>query len=871
MASFSINEQSEIKWINPQLNELIIPNGVVGITKSASFFNRIKRIVIPETFERFDPFFFRRSCLEFISVDEKNPFFAVVDGVLYNKGLTSLLYMPSNYGFRKIVNGVRRIEDYAFCDTTSLEIPSSVEEISINAFERCHRLREINVDISNPFFSSVEGLLYNKNATKLIRFPEDSDIIGLTNETIIEIGEKAFGGCKKFESLLCPKLSILGKDAFYGCSSLTKVIIPNTVHEIPEGTFSECKQLKELLIPDSISFIGESAFSGCKSLHEITLPEGVDIIPNYLFAGCKSLDSLVIPSKVVSIGVKAFSDCSSLNELLLPKTVESIGDEAFSSCSSLSCIDIGNVSSLGHNCFSACHNLKSIIVGPKSSYVVSFDDGALYSRDLKQLIKVPQALFSGYDSSKENARHLLVPNSVKEIAAYAVEGCKYISSITLPEQLDCIHEGTFSGCSSLSEIDIPRRVRFIGKNAFRQCTSIEQVDIPDSVLEVGEYAFDGCSKLKSIDIPGSVSKIGSYAFRGCSDLQYVVLPQSISSINDYLFSNCLLLKKVDIPSAVSEIGEGAFCGCVSLRSIQLPSRLAVLSHNAFGSCSSLETISIPEGVNSVSSCAFDNCSKLKTVIFPDKLKSIGNRAFNGCKSLETIEFPETLESIDSFAFHDAGLIKVFITRNVKSIGEHAFCNCPIEEYSVDLDNPLYFSRDNVLYERINDNDIRLLKCSTSNPGPEFEVPDDVVEIGACAFKGCSQYENIVFNNKVSSFGEQQTFAKCNSLSTFIIPRQIASIPRLCFAKCSSLKSLVIPDRESLWIEEEAFSGCENLHEIHIGLRDLTGVIVFPDAFQDAIYETCILYVPAGTRWMYRHHEDFGAFKLIEIDGMTLDS
>lgn len=127
----------------------------------------------------------------------------------------------------------------------------------------------------------------------------------------------------------------IGNFAFYICSSLTSVVIPEGVTSIGYCAFYICSSLTSVVIPEGVTSIGDSAFSGCKSLTSIVIPEGVTSIGNSAFYGCSSLTSVVIPDSVTSIGYSAFSGCKSLTSVVIPKGVTSIDFYAFKGCSSL--------------------------------------------------------------------------------------------------------------------------------------------------------------------------------------------------------------------------------------------------------------------------------------------------------------------------------------------------------------------------------------------------------------------------------------------------------------------------------------------------------------------------------------------------------
>ena len=162
------------------------------------------------------------------------------------------------------------------------------------------------------------GVKYSKDGKKLLKG--------------YNIGLKTYA-IKKGTKAICNK-------AFYDCSSLQSIVIPDSVNSIGEMAFYGCSSLQSIVIPDSVNSIGYYAFHGCSSLQSIVIPDGVNSIGDMAFYGCSSLQSIVIPDSVNSIGHGAFSHCSSLQSIVIPHSVNSIGNWAFRDCYSLHTIYI---------------------------------------------------------------------------------------------------------------------------------------------------------------------------------------------------------------------------------------------------------------------------------------------------------------------------------------------------------------------------------------------------------------------------------------------------------------------------------------------------------------------------------------------------
>ena len=237
----------------------------------------------------------------------------------------------------------------------------------------------------------------------------------------------------------------------------------------------------------TLIYIGNSAFWGCSGLTSVTIPNSVTSIGDSAFRGCSSLTSVTIPNSVTSIGDFAFYGCSSLTSVTIPNSVTSIGDYAFYDCSGLTSVTIPNsVTSIGGAAFDGCSGLENIYVDPENTNYSSID-GILYSKDATSIIKVP--------ATKNN---VTIPNSVTSIEGSAFRGCSSLTSVTIPNSVTSIGDYAFEGCSGLTSVTIPSSVTSIGYRAFDSCSSLTSVTIPNSVTYIGWNAFDNCDNLKCI-------------------------------------------------------------------------------------------------------------------------------------------------------------------------------------------------------------------------------------------------------------------------------------------------------------------------------------------------------------------------------------
>ena len=267
-----------------------------------------------------------------------------------------------------------------------------VKEISSGAFNNCETLENINVSDNNKACCSVDGVLFNKDKTKLICYPDKKAGAKYSiPDSVVTIGKCAFAGNKSIESieipdsvqeicdrafLSCTKLKDInipdsvvliedgdGAGIFSYCTSLTNITIPNSITTIPWYTFSYCTSLTNVTIPNSVNTIDCGAFSGCIGLKNITIPDSVTEINSNAFADCSGLESINIPDGVTSLDNSVFDGCTTLKDIKIPDNVTLIGNYTFANCKSLTSIVIPNsVEWLAYGAFAGCDNLKSATI-----------------------------------------------------------------------------------------------------------------------------------------------------------------------------------------------------------------------------------------------------------------------------------------------------------------------------------------------------------------------------------------------------------------------------------------------------------------------------------------------------------------------------
>lgn len=281
------------------LNDVTIPNSVTSIEKNAF-----------------------GQCIVLADVTISNGLTSIEDFVFYNCALTSVT----------IPEGVKIIKGSAFdyCDSLQdIFIPASVIRLgdaqSGKLFSRCENLNAINVAPENKFYSSYNGVLFDKKGETLICCPEGKTTFEIP-DNVVEIGEYAFENCTHLSQMIIPdSVTNIGERAFYYCTKLSNITIPENVQEIGWNVFSNCTSLQKIEFPDffpeEFQLRLEHCFNNCTSLTSITVPEGV-IGLHGTFTGCTKLTSISLPFSLETITSNTFNGCINLQTVTYAGTKE---------------------------------------------------------------------------------------------------------------------------------------------------------------------------------------------------------------------------------------------------------------------------------------------------------------------------------------------------------------------------------------------------------------------------------------------------------------------------------------------------------------------------------------------------------------------
>lgn len=320
-------EEYAFSWNN--LTSVVIPNSVTQMGYGVfGCCENLVSVTLPEGITVIEDYMFE-DCLSLTSITIPAGVKTIGKGAFSGSGLTSIT----------IPNSVETIESGAFSGTnlTSVFIPQNAYFDSA-PFSGCTKMQEITVSADNPYFTSIDGVLFGKGKKKLIQYPAGKTGNAYIVPTgVTHIGNEAFYGCALSSIVLPNSVEEIGWGAF-SSSDVARVNIPDKVTTIKADCFEGCWNLKSFVIPSNVTEIGECAFYDA-GLTSITIPKSVTNLVGYAFGECLDLTSVII--SCISAINSSFFNCSNLATVTFTEDVEVVGAGLFSGCDNIRIVSVG--------------------------------------------------------------------------------------------------------------------------------------------------------------------------------------------------------------------------------------------------------------------------------------------------------------------------------------------------------------------------------------------------------------------------------------------------------------------------------------------------------------------------------------------------
>lgn len=508
------------------LKSVIVPDSVTSIGRSAfAYCNKLESITLP----------FVGSSLDGTT---DNHFGYIFGASSYSQNDTEVPESLKNV----VITNATNIKKNAFrycMNLESITIPKSVTNIGVDVFSGCNKLLNVIVDVQNENFSSVDGVLFNKQKTELIYYPLGKGKINTlytVPDSVISIRDKAFYNCTNLMNIEIPQgiknignyafygctnitniktsdsLENIGEYAFYGCTKLENILTLGKISNINNYAFYDCKNLRNIIIPNTVTNIGEYAFYGCENLTEIIIPDSVKNMGNYAFYGCRNLVNVKISNNVPTINKGVFGDCVSLKNFQLSDGVINIGESSFFGCKSLTTLTISkNVKSIDWGAFANCDGIVTVVL-PDSIEIISNSAFELCSN-------IKEVYYSGTKDKKSNIFIGSFNDSLIN-ATWHYNSC--ISSATHTYDYACDTICDLCGAERTVEhnfewiIDTDATCGKEGKK-HEECTICHVKRNKDTVIEAtDEHSYDNACD-KTCNVCGKTRTVGAHKYSNSCD------------------------------------------------------------------------------------------------------------------------------------------------------------------------------------------------------------------------------------------------------------------------------------------------------------------------------------------------------------------
>ena len=708
---------------------------------------------------------------------------------------------------------------YNCSSLSTLTLPSTVKTLP-SVFSGCTSLTEVVVDEDNPYFTSEDGVLFDKNKTTILFYPaRKSGYSYVLPESLTTIPDGIFKGNQNLETITIGKnVSYIGVGAFQDAEELEEIIFTegdNGAATLEIGAYAFANSnynSMRIELPSRTTKVGEYAFAN-QYLRSITLNEGLEEISDYMLYNAQYISAITIPASVTRIGKYAFYNCGYQDDTM---------DVTFAAESQLETID--------DNAFNraASYNYSDLAITLPSG--------------LKHI---------GYQAfASSGFTEVTIPNTVKTIATKAFASSK-IKTVTFEAGgTDDLILGAVNGeeggygngvfySTKLTSVELPARLTFLGAGTFESCSSLESVTFGagSRLKHIGAEAFDG-TKIQTITIPKSVANgnvvidekgtqefrigIGARAFYGASKLTEIIFEDGGTlplSIGDEALYSVDMLETVNLPartanylnadgeevlgvsyktfglsgqssssvlSAINvDAGCLAFCSVDGVLYTKDKSELLVCPVNKAGK------VTVAASVTRIDNYAFAY-SKIDEIEFVGGTADmvIGASAFWRNSGIQTVILSDNVVEIEANAFgYCESLTSITLSANLKNFDVSVLNGTNIQQINVSDNSGDFKSINGVMFSK----DMKtLVSYPSTATATSYEIPSTVTAIADNAFRSNTYLTSVTLPAGLKSIGDS-AFWGCSNLSNVTIPNTVESIGKDAFASCSSLGEFKFAD------------------------------------------------------------------------------
>ena len=552
---------------------------------------------------------------------------------------------------------------------------------------------------------------------------------------------------------LPPSCTTIGESAFSGCEKLQTIKMPNVI-EIKYKAFENCKNLTSFEIPKSVATLGEGIFAGCDSISEFkgnfSTKDGRAIVYKNILISVVSTDTSKIHNisdfgeNIYALGAYCFEGCVNMRRIDIPYNIVKINDGAFANCENLYEIHLNRNYKDNENLILGADVFKNIDKDYKifvqetelikwvdklnpykdNLYPKPQQNEIIYYIDYKinnNIIRDSDTIDISNNNNYINGKYFKI-NISNNIVPKIFAERNNITKVITNEETIIISDGAFLKCKNLEYVYLSEKIELLDSQCFYECEKLKRIHIP-SKATFGSEIFVGCKKLNEFGtyykgyvtddgrcymskndngyttlmffaggaknegedpiteytIPDDIKIIGKYAFATCV-LTTINGCNNVNVISNYAFKGCVKLVNFTLPKNLTSIGAGAFEGCKNYNPT-IPNSVSSLGVNCFKKTGITELwLFKTNNLTKIPNGAFENCESLIYVdMFNSNITEIGSKAFSGCVNLEVEEgkeryfLPDGVTNINDSAFENCkGITYAYLPKNLQYLGNNSF-------------------------------------------------------------------------------------------------------------------------------------------------------------------------------------------------------
>ena len=754
--------------------QIVIPERIDGVLVTGftpkAFQNRSKliEVTLPASIKNFYATAFKGDRLiQRINIDPTNTNLVSVEGVVYTKDMTELLYVgPKNTTSFVVPNTVKKIGEAACYGhdnegITSITFNEGLEEIGKDAF--CGNTGLSVLDFPSTLKKIGDGAFntYTQGSITRVNF----------NEGLEEIGEAAFAGAYFKDTFTLPStVKTIKSYAFANCTAIEKLVLPKGLIDLQPAAFNGSTGIKTVSVdPANTAYtvvgnvvynkaITKAVYCPSNNTDPIVIPEGVTEIGDDAFYMVDETQSYTFPSTLTKIGYQAFAHCYGLKSFTIPDTVSELGEQAFDMCTKLTSLTIGSgIREIPTYCFAGAQSLTTINI---PSNVVTIGENAFY--DARSLTTINFS--EGVKTIKQGAFTF--------VKAYEDDYSMYksqLTSLTLPNSLEAIEDGAFYARDTLANISIGSGLKDFNINAF-DTTALNGITLSSANPYLTYSNGTLYNKAKTKILFTNLNTSGQYD-----------IPATVTEIGDYAFAN-RNITEVNFNGALTKVGVGAFHN-THITTVTLPSSMRTIEEGAF-TTNGITSVTFNEGLETIGDYAFSSTG-ITTVTLPNSVITIGNSAFQMCNKITSLTLGENITSIGERAFERCTSItgKVTLPKKLQTLGELAFgnlqawnMNMKITDFAIDSSNTNFTIVDGMV---MNKAQTEVYCYATGSTRTSLSVPATVKTIDTYAFYGAKTLSSLTLAEGLETINEK-AFGYCTGIATLNVPASVTYVGNAAF-------------------------------------------------------------------------------------------